>query len=49
MMPHRDGWSVLQSLKVILNFGHIPVVIVSIIETKALAFPWSFGLHRKAL
>jgi len=38
MMPHRDGWSVLQSLKSDPELRHIPVVIVSIIENKALGF-----------
>ena len=38
MMPHRDGWSVLQSLKNDPELRQIPVVILSIMENKALGF-----------
>ena len=38
MMPHRDGWSVLQSLKGDSEVRDIPVIILSIMENKALGF-----------
>jgi CheY-like chemotaxis protein len=38
MMPHRDGWSVLQSLKSDPELRSIPVIILSITENKALGF-----------
>ncbi|MEK7384641.1 MAG: response regulator [Elusimicrobiota bacterium] len=38
MMPHRDGWSVLQSLKSDPSLSAIPVIILSIMENKALGF-----------
>lgn len=38
MMPHMDGWSVLQLLKNDPDLRSIPVVIVSIMENKALGF-----------
>ena len=38
LMPHRDGWSVLQALKSDPETGSIPVIIVSIMENKALGF-----------
>ncbi|MBI3553320.1 MAG: response regulator [Elusimicrobia bacterium] len=38
MMPHRDGWSVLQSLKNDPELRSIPVIILSIMENKALGF-----------
>ncbi|OGR49193.1 MAG: hypothetical protein A2X40_11790 [Elusimicrobia bacterium GWC2_65_9] len=38
MMPHRDGWAVLQSLKNDPQLSGIPVIILSIMENKALGF-----------
>ncbi len=38
MMPHMDGWSVLQILKNDSELRSIPVFIVSIMENKALGF-----------
>jgi len=38
MMPHMDGWSVLQVLKNDPMLRSIPVYIVSIVDNKALAF-----------
>src|SRR5262249_289741 len=38
MMPHMDGWSVLQLLKNDPELRSIPVFIVSIMENKALGF-----------
>lgn len=38
MMPHMDGWSVLQILKNDPELQAIPVFIVSIMENKALGF-----------
>jgi signal transduction histidine kinase len=38
MMPHMDGWSVLQILKNDPDLSSIPVFIVSIMENKALGF-----------
>lgn len=38
MMPHRDGWSVLQTLKSDHDLSAIPVIILSIMENKALGF-----------
>ncbi len=38
MMPHQDGWSVLQSLKSDPLLRAIPVMIVSIMENKSLGF-----------
>ncbi|MBI2384465.1 MAG: response regulator [Elusimicrobia bacterium] len=38
MMPHRDGWSVLQSLKSDPELRSIPVIILSIMENRALGF-----------
>jgi DNA-binding response OmpR family regulator len=38
MMPHRDGWSVLQALKSDPEVRAIPVIILSIMENRALGF-----------
>ncbi len=38
MMPHRDGWSVLQALKSDPELRQIPVIILSIMENRALGF-----------
>ncbi|UPT75553.1 MAG: response regulator [Elusimicrobiota bacterium] len=38
MMPHRDGWSVLQALKSDPATSSIPVIILSITENRALGF-----------
>ncbi|OGR88528.1 MAG: hypothetical protein A3A86_05425 [Elusimicrobia bacterium RIFCSPLOWO2_01_FULL_60_11] len=38
LMPHRDGWSVLQALKSDPGTQSIPVIIVSIIENKTLGY-----------
>ena len=38
MMPHMDGWSVLQILKNDPELRAIPVFIISIMENKALGF-----------
>ena len=38
MMPHRDGWSVLQTLKSDPALRSIPVIILSIMENKALGY-----------
>jgi signal transduction histidine kinase len=38
MMPHMDGWSVLQTLKSDAQLRSIPVFIISIVENKALGF-----------
>lgn len=38
MMPHQDGWSVLQALKNDPALRDIPVIIVSIMENKSLGF-----------
>jgi CheY-like chemotaxis protein len=38
MMPHRDGWSILQAIKEDPVLRTIPVFIVSIVENKALGF-----------
>ncbi|MBI5209807.1 MAG: response regulator [Elusimicrobia bacterium] len=38
LMPHRDGWSVLQELKNDPGLRAIPVFILSIMENRALGF-----------
>ena len=38
MLPKKDGWEVLQSLKANPDTRDIPVIIHSIIENKELAF-----------
>gem|GEM_PF-1391802 len=38
LMPHRDGWSTLQALKDDEETMNIPVVILSVMENKALGF-----------
>jgi CheY-like chemotaxis protein/anti-sigma regulatory factor (Ser/Thr protein kinase) len=38
MMPHRDGWSVLQLLKNDPELQSIPVIMVSILDNKSLGF-----------
>ncbi|TPW18977.1 MAG: multi-sensor hybrid histidine kinase, partial [Elusimicrobia bacterium] len=38
MMPHRDGWSVLKALKDDPELRSIPVIIVSIMENRALGY-----------
>jgi len=38
LMPHRDGWSVLQSLKNDPETNRIPVIILSVMDNKALGF-----------
>lgn len=38
MMPHQDGWAVLQIIKNDPDLRSIPVFIVSVIENKALGF-----------
>jgi signal transduction histidine kinase len=38
LMPHRDGWSTLQALKNDEDTMHIPVIILSVMENKALGF-----------
>ena len=38
MLPQKDGWEVLQSLKANPETRDIPVIIHSIIENKELAF-----------
>lgn len=37
MMPDKDGWQILQELKVDPDLNNIPVVIHSVVENKALA------------
>jgi len=43
MMPHMDGWSVLQKLKSDPELKQIPVFVVSIMDNKPLAF--SLGIQ----
>lgn len=38
MLPKRDGWEVLQRLKLLQETKDIPVIIVSIIENRELGF-----------
>jgi signal transduction histidine kinase/CheY-like chemotaxis protein len=38
LMPSMDGWTVLQSLKTDAVLSHIPVVMLSIMNDKSLAF-----------
>jgi len=38
MLPNRDGWEVLQHLKLLQETKDIPVIIVSIIENRELGF-----------
>jgi CheY-like chemotaxis protein len=38
MMPHCDGWSVLQSFQMDAQLNAIPVIILSIVENKGLGF-----------
>ena len=38
LMPHRDGWSVMQTLKSDPQTWSIPVIIASIMENKTLGF-----------
>ncbi|OGR82443.1 MAG: hypothetical protein A2902_03525 [Elusimicrobia bacterium RIFCSPLOWO2_01_FULL_64_13] len=38
LMPHRDGWSVIQSLKSDPDTRSIPVIIVSIMENRSLGY-----------
>ena len=38
MMPHCDGWSVLQSFQKDAELSAIPVIILSIVENKGLGF-----------
>lgn len=38
LMPHRDGWSVVQALKNDPQTWDIPIIIVSIMENKTLGF-----------
>jgi len=38
LMPHMDGWSVLQLIKNDPKLASIPVIILSILENKALGF-----------
>lgn len=38
MMPHKDGWQILKELKQNEETKDIPVIIVSIVDNKSLAF-----------
>jgi CheY-like chemotaxis protein len=38
LMPHRDGWYVIHKLKNDPKTAHIPVIIISLIEEKHLAY-----------
>jgi diguanylate cyclase (GGDEF)-like protein len=38
MLPRQDGWEVLQTLKILPETRHIPVIIISIIENRELGF-----------
>lgn len=38
MMPHKNGWQVLQELKADPETRHIPVILVSIVDKKALGY-----------
>ena len=38
MMPHCDGWSVLQSFQKDAELSSIPVIVLSIVENKGLGF-----------
>ncbi len=38
MMPHKDGWQVLHELKSDPQTGHIPVILVSIVDKKDMGF-----------
>jgi PAS domain S-box-containing protein len=38
MMPQKDGWQVLQELKSDVHTRHIPVILLTIVEEKALGF-----------
>jgi len=38
MMPHKDGWSVLQILKNDPELQSIPIIMVSILDNKSLGF-----------
>ncbi len=43
MMPHKDGWSVLQAIKNDPELQSIPIIIISIMENKSLGF--SLGIN----
>ena len=38
LMPHQDGWSVLQSIKNDFDLKSIPIIIISFMENKALGY-----------
>lgn len=38
MLPKKDGWQVMQELKDFPDTGHIPIIIVSIVDDESLGF-----------
>lgn len=38
MMPHMDGWAVLSALKADPDLAEIPVIMISVVQEKSLAF-----------
>ena len=38
VMPHKDGWQVLHELKTDPQTSHIPVILLTIVEKKALGY-----------
>jgi CheY-like chemotaxis protein len=38
MMPNKDGWQVLHDLKADPSTRKIPVILISIVDKKALGF-----------
>src|SRR5262249_46615286 len=55
MMPHMDGWSVLAALKSDAELAGIPVIMVTIVDDKKLAYSLGASdyltkpIHRKRL
>jgi CheY-like chemotaxis protein len=49
MMPHQDGWDVLQTLTNQAETQHIPIVVTSILDARELAVARLCGVHRADL
>lgn len=47
MMPNRDGWDMLQTLRSNPDTAHIPVAVCSILADEDLAFAWGAQIYLK--